>query len=186
LLEDTNTEELKAEHEYPSYHFSWYNRYSKHGTGFSPDVEPSINQTEGRRIFKTSDCIPRTSEELQEHIDEYLALTKCFEDIFEWTENAVKQVLPADYEVLAQFARVLPAGGLAPGHPFTSIVINLNCATKIHRDNKDFGFCLVLVLSEDCQGGDLCFIEPGIRLELRSGDIVLFRSSELTHYNMHF
>lgn len=95
--------------------------------------------------------------------------------------------MPDDYEVLSQFAKALPAGGHAPAYPFTSIVINLNCATKVHRDVKDFAFCLVLVLSDnDCQGGDLCFVEPGIRLQLRSGDIVLFRSSEFTHYNMHF
>lgn len=34
LYEDTlvatDTEKLKEEHKYPSYHFSWYNRYSKH------------------------------------------------------------------------------------------------------------------------------------------------------------
>ncbi|KJA20602.1 hypothetical protein HYPSUDRAFT_100347, partial [Hypholoma sublateritium FD-334 SS-4] len=133
-----------------------------------------------------SDCIPRTSEELQEHIDEYLALVACFEDIFQWTENAIKKTLPKGYEVLAQFAEVLPAEGDVPASPFTSIVINLNCITKMHRDIKDLKFCLVLVLSSDCHGGDLCFVEPGIRLELRSGDVVLFRSSELTHYNMHF
>lgn len=30
ILVDTDTESLKEEYKYPSYHFSWYNRYAKH------------------------------------------------------------------------------------------------------------------------------------------------------------
>ncbi len=98
----------------------------------------------------------------------------------------VKQVLPEDFDIIAQFAEVLPAGGFAPAYPFTGFVINLNVTTKLHRDMGDLKFCLVMVVSEDCTGGDLCFLEPGIRRELRHGDMVLFRSKELSHYNMHF
>ena len=29
-------------------------------------------------------------------------------------------------------------------------------------------------------------MEPGIRLELKNGDLVLFRSRELSHFNLHF
>lgn len=98
----------------------------------------------------------------------------------------MKEVLPEDFDVIAQFADVLPAGGFSPAYPFTGFVINLNVTTKLHRDTGDLNFCLVMVISEDCTGGDLCFLEPGIRLELGHGDIVLFRSKELSHYNMHF
>ena len=58
--------------------------------------------------------------------------------------------------------------------------------TKLHRDWNDLKFCLVLILSEDCEGGDIYFMEPGIRLGLKSGDLVLFRSRELSHFNLHF
>lgn len=48
-------------------------------------------------------------------------------------------------------------------------------------------FCVVIALSdESCSGGNLCFLEPGIRLELRNGDVVMFLSGKLTHFNMHF
>ncbi len=30
ILVNTDTEKEKAEFHYPSYHFSWYNRYAKH------------------------------------------------------------------------------------------------------------------------------------------------------------
>lgn len=35
-------------------------------------------------------------------------------------------------------------------------------------------------------GGDLCFLETGIRLELKNGDMVIFPSAKISHFNMHF
>lgn len=71
-------------------------------------------------------------------------------------------------------------------YPFSGFILNFNAATKLHRDTQDASFCLVMVISEDSEGGDLCFLEPGISLQLRHGDIVLFRSSQLSHFNMNF
>lgn len=65
-------------------------------------------------------------------------------------------------------------------------MINFNVCTKIHRDWTDLKFCVVLVISENCVGGDLCFSEPGIRLELRNGDMVVFPSHKISHFNMPF
>ena len=57
--------------------------------------------------------------------------------------------------------------------------------TLVHRDPCDDKICLVLVIS-DCEEGDLCFVELGLVLGLRSGDMIVFRSTELTHFNAHF
>lgn len=98
----------------------------------------------------------------------------------------VKAHLPKEYEILSQYAEVLPAGSFCPAYPFTSFIINFNVSTKLHRDWNDMEFCVVLVVSEDaCEGGDLCFMEPGIRLQMKNGDIVMFRSQKITHFNMH-
>lgn len=61
---------------------------------------------------------------------------------------------------------------MVPGYPFGSIVLNLNVVTNAHRDAKDLQACLVLVLG-DHAGGELCLVEPGIVLPLKSGDLVL-------------
>ena len=98
----------------------------------------------------------------------------------------VKEILPDEYDEISRFAQVLPLDGSVPADPFTGFIVNFNVTTKIHRDWNDLYFCLVLVFSEECEGGDLCFMEPGIRLGLRNGDLVLFRSSELSHFNLHF
>jgi len=52
---------------------------------------------------------------------------------------------------------------------------------------KDKKLCIVMAISdEDCEGGDICFMEPGIRLQLLSGDVVLFPSAKISHFNMNF
>lgn len=99
----------------------------------------------------------------------------------------LKEVLPDQFEVVSQYADVLPGGGFSPAYPFGGFVINFNVCTNIHRDNHDKSICIVMALSDDnCEGGDLCFLETGIRLELCNGDMVIFPSAKFSHYNMHF
>ncbi len=99
----------------------------------------------------------------------------------------LKEILPKEYEIIGQYADVLPAGGFSPAYPFSGFVFNFNVCTKIHRDVGDKKLCLVMAITgDDCEGGDLCFLEPGIRLQLKSGDMVLFPSAKISHYNMHF
>ena len=44
-----------------------------------------------------------------------------------------------------------------------------------------------MAISNDrCQGGDICFLESGIRLRLLCGDMVVFSSARIRHYNMPF
>ena len=98
----------------------------------------------------------------------------------------LSQVIPAETKIFAQFADVLPADGDSPVYPFGGFVLNFNVATKIHRDPKDKGFCVILVISEECGGGELCLEELGIKCNLRNGDVIIFRSHKISHFNMHF
>ena len=88
-------------------------------------------------------------------------------------------------EIISQFAEVLPADAESTAGPFGGFVVNFNVATKIHRDN-DRCICVVLVISEDCLGGDLCLEEFGIRFSLINGDVVAFPSQKISHFNTHF
>jgi hypothetical protein len=65
-------------------------------------------------------------------------------------------------------------------------VVNFNVATKIHRDKKDKMFCVVIVISGECEGGELCLEELGIKFSLRSGDVIIFPSVKISHFNTHF
>jgi hypothetical protein len=43
-----------------------------------------------------------------------------------------------------------------------------------------------VLLISDCEGGELCLVEPGLVLGLRLGDMIVFPSTKLTHFNAHF
>jgi hypothetical protein len=64
-------------------------------------------------------------------------------------------------------------------------VININVYTKAHRDSGDRHLCLVIPIGH-FEGGGLCLLENGLVLELRNGDIAIFRSSEVTHFNLDY
>ena len=55
----------------------------------------------------------------------------------------------------------------------------------MHRDWDDTDICSVMVVS-DCLGGALVIVELGLVIDLQNGDQILFKSSELTHFNLHF
>ena len=79
----------------------------------------------------------------------------------------------------------LPLNQMAPADPWSGVVINANISTTAHRDVGDDDFCMVLVVS-DCIGGDLVFHELGLIFASRNGDASLFRSVDLTHYNLDY
>lgn len=83
------------------------------------------------------------------------------------------------------YADVLPGKESSPIYPFTSMVINLNVCTRAHRDCKDMDICVVIALG-DFKGGELCLFEPGIVLELCPGDVIIFPSLRITHFNLHY
>ena len=64
-------------------------------------------------------------------------------------------------------------------------MVNLNVSTLIHRDYQDLKLCLIVVAS-NCEGGDLCLEKPGVSLQLQNGDVIIFSSSKLSHFNTHF
>lgn len=97
----------------------------------------------------------------------------------------MKQLLPDDYAILSQYVDVLPCNDSSPVYPFTGFVLNLNVTTLLHRDPEDEKICIVLVVS-NCKGGELCFVETGLVLGLKLGDMVIFPSTKLTHFNAHF
>lgn len=99
----------------------------------------------------------------------------------------VYDLLPEEAKLVSAYANALPGGGFSPAYPFGGFVINLNVATKIHRDNLDKSICVVMALSkEGLEGGDLCFLEPGIRLPLQNGDMIIFPSAQISHFNLDF
>ncbi|KAL6301707.1 hypothetical protein BKA93DRAFT_712769, partial [Sparassis latifolia] len=93
----------------------------------------------------------------------YNNLCHSFAALFSWIEQTLKEQLPELYGSLAIYADVLPGNTASPVYPFSGFVVNLNVATRPHRDVKDLNVCLVLVIGSHI-GGELCLVEPGLVL----------------------
>lgn len=83
------------------------------------------------------------------------------------------------------YADILPGKAACPAYPFGGFVINLNVCTRAHRDWKDMDLCVVIPIG-DFTGGELCLLEPGLVLAVRPGDMVIFPSHKITHFNLHY
>lgn len=97
----------------------------------------------------------------------------------------MKEALPCDlYEELLVVVEALPSNSdVVACKPFTGMVFNVGVSTTAHRDPMDLQFCAVLPVG-DWKGGELCLYELGLSLQLSSGDLVIFRSDILTHFNL--
>lgn len=101
--------------------------------------------------------------------------------------SKLQTLLPETYEVLAQFADLLPCGEVSPAYPFTGYVLNINVTPRIHRDWGDKEICLVLPLFDGaCIGGELCLKELGLVMKMRSLDVIIFASHHLSHFNLNY
>lgn len=97
----------------------------------------------------------------------------------------MENYLQEDYEVLMQLSDSLPGGYEGPVPPFLSLVVNLNIRSEAHRDTMDKNICLVMPIG-NFVGGELVLVEQGLVLALGSGDLVVFHSSETTHFNLDY
>ncbi|RPA73283.1 hypothetical protein BJ508DRAFT_334238 [Ascobolus immersus RN42] len=68
--------------------------------------------------------------------------------------------------------------------PFCMMAINRNCYSLPHKDLNDFarGFCFLLCWGK-FKGGEVTFKELGMKLPLKRGQLLIFRSALLTHWN---
>ncbi|PPQ97260.1 hypothetical protein CVT26_000652 [Gymnopilus dilepis] len=186
----TDSEKEGAGFSFPARQFHFWNVYATHGSQYPDGVEPAVslkNKASKKGKSNSSTCMPRASVEILQNSNRYRLLRECLADIFDWLRAVLKEALPEEFEIISGYADVLPADGFSPVYPFSGFVLNLNVCTKMHRDARDLRLCVVMALSDaNCKGGDICFKEPGIRLQMRCGDVVVFPSSQLTHFNRHF
>ncbi|EIN03316.1 hypothetical protein PUNSTDRAFT_139665 [Punctularia strigosozonata HHB-11173 SS5] len=164
-------------------HYTWYNRYNQSGDGAPKDVHPS--QLTTSTCPRISQRLPELSKEAREKIEEYQNIIQDLEPLIEEVVRLLKQQLPTEYEIQAAYGKVLPLHGLPPGMVFTSLVVNVAVATDGHRDSMDMDICVLAAIG-DWEGGEIVFYELGVVIDLKPGDICWFRSTDITHFNLHF
>jgi hypothetical protein len=93
--------------------------------------------------------------------------------------------MPGIYEHLAKWPDSFPLEEKAPVYPFGGFVLNFNTSTRLHRDKNDDQICTVIPIS-DCEGGELCLMEPGLVISLPCGVMAVFRSADVSHFNLSY
>ncbi|TFK59342.1 hypothetical protein BDN72DRAFT_905945 [Pluteus cervinus] len=165
-----------------SLHMSFYNRYATRGPGQGPSSDPSTLSNSNSSTF-----IPRASTELKRNTRRYCLLQNILAPVFAFIDRMVLHHLPEVHRDLRQFVETLPGNEISPASPFSAFVINLNAATGAHRDWNDQEICVVLAITDEgCKGGELILVEPKAVIPLQNGDIIMFRSGDITHFNLHF
>ncbi|KAG2134044.1 uncharacterized protein EDB93DRAFT_1242740 [Suillus bovinus] len=165
-------------------HLSWYNRHCTSGLNTPTDIQLWLLEKEGM-CTNHGQVIPYISQDLQQHRLIYGTISKVYGELFEWIKQLMENYLQGEFEILMEVTSILPGNALPPIIPFISLVININVHTKAHRDSGDRHLCLVIPIGH-FEGGGLCLLENGLVLELRNGDIAIFRSSEVTHFNLDY
>lgn len=94
---------------------------------------------------------------------------------------------PEEYERLEKgFVNCIPDCPISPVYPHAGFVLNLNVLTAGHRDLSDDFTCILIPFGINLEGGELVVEETGQVFRLKRGDILIFRSRRLTHYNLHY
>ncbi|KZP14040.1 hypothetical protein FIBSPDRAFT_702759, partial [Athelia psychrophila] len=165
-------------------HFTWYNKFSESGAGAPDDIHPNQLLKDGSLKVNWGQRQPRESQQIRDHPALYKQVTDIMEDILIFVRGNIRHHLPQAYEELEIHCDFLPYSTPSPVHPFTSMVINLCACTKGHRDHGDKKWCATFTLG-DFEGGEICFHESGLVFDSRPGDILVFRSQDETHFNLH-
>lgn len=92
--------------------------------------------------------------------------------------------MPEWYEWLNWCLDILPYFERTAAAPFLGFVVNINVMTMSHRDGKDLEVCVVMPIG-NFEGGELVLAELGLVIELKNGEVIIFPSTILTHFNMH-
>jgi hypothetical protein len=169
---------------HPSLHHLHFTQLYQ-GTGAPPDVHPNYLYREGATKVNHSQRIPHVSEIIRAQPEEYEALINALRDICGYIETILSKHLPKEYHSLRVLLEQLPLADRPTTYPFGGFVLNIQVCTEGHVDEADESLCLVIPFGE-YQGGDLVLWEPGLVLDLKQGDFILFPSSKITHFNLHF
>ncbi|KLO10039.1 hypothetical protein SCHPADRAFT_536579 [Schizopora paradoxa] len=125
---------------------------------------------------------PHFDQDFIYHQEECDKLLEVLQPMLTFVQDASK-ISKDVYKSLEIVAETLPLHSALPFYPFTGMAFNVSVSTTGHRDTMDLSVCAVLALG-DWKGGHLCLHELGLALDLQCGDLVIFRSDILTHFNL--
>lgn len=149
------------------------------------DIHPYFVYWSGKERINHSQRATYLADAIKNHPTQFDSITQTLEAISTIIQHVLAKHLPDDYDQLRVFCELLPLNHLPATYPFPGFVLNLQVCTQAHVDSNDDRICVVIPFGA-FRGGELVLHEMGLVIELQEGDIVIFPSSKLTHFNLHF
>ncbi|KAJ7742005.1 hypothetical protein DFH07DRAFT_750646 [Mycena maculata] len=168
---------------YLSIAYTWYYRMGQRGHGAPPGVHP--NKLHHGVKVNFSQRVPYSSVDTVKKAMEFETLCDIFAEVLEFQRINFQRANPGAYKEVRVFADVLPLNAASPAYPFAGFMINFRVVTDAHKDSQDSKWCLIIFV-KDGEGGHLCLHELGLKLDGKTGNIVIFPSCWITHFNCHF
>ncbi|TFK58677.1 hypothetical protein BDN72DRAFT_781767 [Pluteus cervinus] len=166
-------------------HHGEWNRYGEKGHTAPPDLHPTQARKVGPKRVNFNQRLPYECKDSAKDPEECQLLSDMISPISEYLEEHLPALIPDVFSVWETYANSLPLASIPPAYPFTGLVLNLCVSTSAHKDINDESLCVVVPFGNKWTGGELCLFEPGLVVDLQPGDVIVFPSSQITHFNAH-
>lgn len=149
------------------------------------DCHPDVIYKEGKKRVNLAQRTPHASETIRKDPMSYHALNTALAEICAYVNDLISKHLPDEYHQIRAFVDVLPLNEHPTSYPFPGFVLNLQVSTEGHRDSGDSTICVVIPFGSWMEGG-IVLHEARLLLDLSAGDVLIFPSYKITHFNLHF
>ena len=122
---------------------------------------------------------------IKDNPEQFDAITTALEDVCKIVYELIRKHLPEVHDHLRVFCEILPLNRCPVTYPFPGFVLNIRVCTEAHVDANDNTICVVIPFGPH-EGGEIVLYEAGLVLDLKGGDILIFPSYRITHFNLHF
>ncbi|KAJ7205349.1 hypothetical protein C8J57DRAFT_1100151 [Mycena rebaudengoi] len=182
-----DTDSRADDYMYEAIHLSIYNRYAENGSMAPKDAHPDYVAREKVTRVNHGQRLPHPSEEMVREPVAYDLLKRNLSDIVAFVAENIAVHRPDLAKSLSAKIRFLPGNEKCPFAPYGGVVVNMGGCSDAHADELDAeNNCVVIPFTKNCVGGGLVLHEAGMVMDLHAGDMILFLSARLTHYNLHF
>ncbi|KAJ7256002.1 hypothetical protein C8J57DRAFT_1721597 [Mycena rebaudengoi] len=182
-----DTDSRAEDYTFEAIHFSVYNRYAEDGSKAPKDAHPDCVVREKVTRVNHGQRLPHPLEQMVREPVAYDLLKRNLADIVSFLAENISVHRPDLVEKLSARIRFLPGNEKCPFAPYGGVVVNMGGCSDAHTDElDDEDHCVVIPFTRNCVGGALVLHEAGTVLDLHAGDMVLFLSARLTHFNLHF
>jgi len=155
------------------------------GDGSPDNVHPHFLYKDGNGHSNHNQRATYLAKAIKDNPERFQSITDILQDVCKIVCDVLQKHLPDAFDRLRVFCEILPLNQMPATYPFPGFVLNIQVCTEAHVDANDDTICVVIPFGP-YEGGELVLYEAGLVLEIQEGDILIFPSYRLTHFNLHF